>query len=353
MLLILIIILILTVIFITRPCKGSCDKNLNLSSRIRLFSFSLSDFFRFVNSFAYMFDPQFYIAQPVTIRVSSSIGEEPLKKMFLPAKIIYAEAPANYQFLPSNDPLDDIDKNRLDLAVVQRVGDIKNTTNARFVGNLVESTLILMSPNQYPIQDFSDLRTVKSAIIKVDSPATAIVVQDLLNTYPEISGITISESATAVKPIMYAFMASHPSATIAKAVKQEPMHVVTISKINNGNYFISDAEKPFYSKHLHYEKASFDMHNEGVKYYPGLSIRGQLLYYPTIKYKYAVYARADFSSIAIEKLLQGIVDKSVMPIAEIGYNPDENVPTHIGARKVYMRQSIYTKQPRPPIWQGF
>jgi hypothetical protein len=305
-----------------------------------------------ISSVGAIFDPQFYIAQPVTIRVSSSID----KAIFPPAKYIYQEAPATYTFEKYDDPLSAIEKGQLDLSIVQYSDKSKSKSeesSTTFVANVMEAKLILMSPNQYPIQDLSDMKTVQSAVIQVSDLQTANMVKDLLNYYTDLSQEIKIIIGPAENPIMYGFLTVHPSKDIANLVKAEPMHVVTMSKINNGNYFVSDTEKPFFKKYLKYEKTSFDMHNQGVKYYPGLSIRGQLLYYPTIKSKYTLYARDGFSDLAVKRLLQSIIDKNIMPLAEIGYNPDESVQTHRGAREIYEKMKLYTKEPRKPIWQGF
>jgi hypothetical protein len=286
--------------------------------------------------------------------------------MLPPAQQIYQEAPATYQFQftassgnATAEVLQTMNDGELDLAVVPRVTDRIGASypRVRFVGNLLNSALILMSPNEYNIQDLSDLSRVQSGLILANSPFTVTVVQDILSSYPNymVKNIRVSVNAANEKPLMYAFLAVHPSAEIANLVKEKPMHVVTMSKINNGNYFISQKEKPFYRKHLHYEKASFDMHRDGVKYYPGLSIRGQLLYYPTIKYKYSLYARAEFSDQAVQRLLQELLDKrkTTLALTEVAYNPDESLATHAGARTVYFSKQIYTTEPRPPIWDGF
>ncbi len=305
-----------------------------------------------------VFDPQFYIAQPVTIRVAGEFNYK------LPdAQKIYTEAPAKYEYVEAKDPLKDIERGILDIAIEQRVQQ-EPRKRVRFVANVKESTLILMSPNQYPIQDVSDLSKLSRApIIKVNNKAAEIVVRDILNEYPDVNSgdMTISTMSTsspistisADNPIMYAFLTTQPSAEISELVKNTPMHLVTMNKINTGNYFVLESEKPFYRKNIHYEKTSFDMHTQGVKYYPGLSIRGQLLYYPTIKCKYAIYAHEDFPAAAIERLLTDILNQKTMTLTETAYNPDESIPTHQGARKIYQRAQIYTKEPRPPIWQGF
>jgi hypothetical protein len=294
-----------------------------------------------------MFDPQFYVAQPVTIRVFSSIHSI-TKNIFPPAQSIYTDAPASYEF-----EFNENTQAPLDLFVTS-----ERPKEYAFVGNVMDSKLILMSPNQFPLQDLSDLKQIQSAVIQVPDNGTANVIKNLISEYPDVTvtGIKIRIGAGVEQPIMYAFMMmnnGNASPEIAKLVRQEPMHVVTMSKINNGNYFVSDTEKPFFEKHKAYEKSSFDMHNEGVKFYPGLSIRGQLLYYPTIKYKYTLYARTDFSTDAVNRLLTHIIDKKIMPLAEVGYNPEESLPTHRGALEVYQKLNIYTKKPRQPIWQGF
>jgi hypothetical protein len=286
-----------------------------------------------------MFDPQFYIAQPVDIKIYSGIGELPLP----PANKIYKEAPAKYTYQSKPQDADIIIQN------------FYKGESVRFVANMLESTVILMAPNEFSVQDLSDLKNVESAVIGANNPEAVTVMQDLLAEYPDVSGIKVKVSTeiTNEKPLMYAFVTRHPSKEIANLVKSQPMHVVTMNKINNGNYFVSDSEKPFYRKHEIYQKASFDMHKDGVKYYPGLSIRGQLLYYPTIKFYYSIYARADFPAVAVERLLDELLLKTRMPLADVAYNPDKSVETHDGARRVYFRKSIYTTEPRPEIWQGF
>jgi hypothetical protein len=299
-----------------------------------------------------VFDPQFYIAKPVTIRVH-------LPRTFnytLPdPQKIYTEAPAKYEYITSSeDPLNDLETGRLDIVGEQRVEQQESRKNVRFVANVQESVLILMSPNQYPIQDISDLaKLLQPPIIKVNNKAAELVVRDILNEYPGVNSKDMKISTDVENPIMYAFLTVQPSTEISDLVKNSPMHVVTMNKINTGNYFVLETEKPFYRKHIHYEKTSFDMHTQGVKYYPGLSIRGQLMYYPTIKCKYAIYAHESFSDAAVERLLTYILKQKTMALTETAYNPDESIPTHTGARKIYQREKIYTKKPRPPIWQGF
>ena len=300
-----------------------------------------------------VFDPNFYIAQPVTIRSYTGIRSELTDNLLLPAAKAYVDAPAEYRWLNTETPLDDMNEGKLDLAVVRRVGNVVSRPNVGFVGNLMNSTLMIMSPNQYNIHDLADLAKVNNVQIKVNNLASMQVMRDILKMYPDITNVTVTENAT-IAPAVYAFLVVHPSPEIAALVKGEPMHVVTMNKLNKGDYYVAgETEEKFYNENRFYEKATFDMHRNAVKYYPGLSMRGKLLYYPTIKYKYALFAHMKFSPDAVKRILLNLMSKRIMSETEVAHDPDRLVNTHPGAREVYLSKRIYTDEPRPPIWQGF
>jgi hypothetical protein len=299
------------------------------------------------------FDPEFYIAKPVTINFYSGIREDLTKSLILPAKKAYIDAPAEYNWVQTETPLDDIEEGKLDLAIVRRVGRNAERPNVAFVGNVMDSTLMLMSPNQYDIHDLMDIANFTNVNIIVNNPAARQVVTDILTVYPEIAeNVNITENVNARG--IYAFVVVHPSPEIAALVRNESMHVVTFNRINKGDYFIKGTtEEDFFNKHRFYEKSTFDMHRNSVKYYPGLSMRGKLLYYPTLKYKYTLFAHKDFSPAAVKRILLDLMGKRIMAETDIAHDPDRLVNTHPGAIEVYLAKQIYTKEPRPPIWQGF
>jgi hypothetical protein len=300
-----------------------------------------------------VFDPKFYIAQPVTIRSYTTVRSDVTDSIILPAAKAYVDAPAEYRWVDTETPLDDMNEGNLDLAIVRRVGNVASRPNVGFVGNLMNSTMMIMSPNQYNIYDLADLAKVNNVQIKVNNVASMQVMKDILKMYPDITNVTVTENAT-IAPAVYAFLVVHPSPEISILVKAEPMHVVTMNKLNKGDYFVAgETEQKFYKENLFYEKASFDMHRNAVKYYPGLSMRGKLLYYPTIQYKYALFANMKFSSDAVKRILLNLMSKRIMSETEVAYDPDRLVNTHPGAREVYLSKRIYTDEPRPPIWQGF
>jgi hypothetical protein len=300
-----------------------------------------------------VFDADFYIAKPVTINVYSGIREDLAQTLILPAAKSYIDAPAEYRWIPSDNPLDDLEAGKLDMALVRRVGRAAERPNVGFVGNVMDSTLMLMSPNQYDIHDLMDIANFTNVNIKVNNPAAREVVTDILKVYPEISSnVNITENLNAKG--IYAFIVVHPSPEIAELVKNEPMHIVTFSRLNKGDYFINGVtEETFYNEHRFYEKATFDMHRNSVKYYPGLSMRGKLLYYPTLKYKYTLFAHMKFSAPAVKRILQALMKKGIMAETEVAHDPDRLVNTHPGAREVYLEKRLYTDEPRPLIWQGF
>ncbi len=303
-----------------------------------------------------VFDSSYYIAKPVTIRSYSGIRADVTQKLILPAAEAYIDAPAEYQWFNTETPLDDMNEGKLDLAIVRRVGKAVTRPNVGFVGNVMDSTLIMMSPNQFNIHDLEDLANFTNVQIKVNNSASLQVMNDILKAYPNIMpNVTVTETPTG-RPAVYAYLVVHPSPEIAAQVRAEPMHVVTMNKLNKGDYFVTgETEEAFYNENRFYEKATFDMHRNAVKYYPGLSMRGKLLYYPTIKYKYALFAHMKFSPEAVKRILLSLMRKrnGAMAATDIAYDPDRLVNTHPGAREVYLAKRIYTDEPRPPIWEGF
>lgn len=294
-----------------------------------------------------VFRPEYYIAKPVNIRVYSEINTE---KMLLPAEQAYIDAPAKYEPVQSDHPLTDLNNGNIDIAIVRRTGHVGYHKNIGFVGNMLDSTLMLLSPNSVAVHDFMDLAHVENPVIHVNNYEAGQMMRDIAMMYPEIK-VTITNNSN--NPTIYAFLMVHPAPAIANLVKERPMHAVTIARINNGDYTVKLNERQFFSRHRHYEKANFDMRLIAVKHYPGLSIRGQLLYYPTIKYKYTMFANTQFSPAAIKRILTFLIEQKKLPLTDIAYEPEKEVQTHPGARQVYLERKIYTYTPLPEIWQGF
>jgi len=296
--------------------------------------------------------------------------EAVFRKTILPAEKAYTEAPASYKLIDTTTPLNDLNNGLLDIAIVRRVSPPRQSDESEeneendknnkygFVGNVMESVLLIFAPNNGisgTIHDLSDLKSLTGVTIRVNNPAARQMLTDILDMYPEASGdVRLVDPEDSTEPTMYAFLVIHPHPEVASLVKSRPMHVVTMQRINGGDYFVSgQVEEKFYKQHIHYEKGNFNMHYDGVKYYPGLSIRGQLLYYPTVKYKYSMYARLDFSEQAIYNILVDLMNKGRLSQSEISFERDKSMLTHPGARKVYIKRGLYTYKPRPEIWQGF
>uniref|UniRef100_A0A6C0J7S1 Uncharacterized protein n=1 Tax=viral metagenome TaxID=1070528 RepID=A0A6C0J7S1_9ZZZZ len=252
------------------------------------------------------------------------------------------------------------DDNNADIILVPELYVIQQTHKYKanhytFIANLHQPVLILLSPDRYGMSDFNDILyskcKVKIAVSSKTSPEYTMI-SDILKEYPkELNNnteiILLNEHSNYELGKDYQIHALLLQRTLGhgivkKLTEQQPIHLMTITRINKGDYFISDHEKFFFKEHTYYNKALYDIH-KARKHFPYLSHIGHqndFLYLPTIECKFILLAKKHVTLDTIDKIIKELLvlytKRKIkdMTILNIAHNMSK-LPFHKSAHNVY------------------
>jgi len=257
--------------------------------------------------------------------------------------------------------------------------------NVRFVCALYSATLLLLSPNNINIIDLGDVRhwkkptgcpcKVRIAISGDEHSAGYQILTHVLSFESNVvHNIEIISSLTPGQLLagygseyqIYAELACSKNTIIRALTDRVPSHLVQSRKINSGNYFITDRERPFYRKYPYFRKKLLDIaHLQRV--YPSLTqVHNRDLYYPTIQVRYVLLTNDQVPSEKIKDVLERILklmytfwdpgsqhltqSKSERyfisqlfrgtSVTDISYITTE-IPTHDIAKQIYTQAQLY------------
>ena len=213
----------------------------------------------------------------------------------------------------------------------------------KFVANVNNANLLLLVPNEYnSLIDFNDIIKYKVKI-KVTDQITLAVVKDIIDYYPKyITDNIIDVGLEVENAAIYAIVTSHPNTEINNLLENfDGMHLITINRINSGDYFIKDKERNFFRRHPYYSKSTFDLLKDSQKYYPKIKRQGNRLYYPTLSLKYSLFSKTgkDLQE-PISDIINSLINRKILTQNEIA-NDHIKGDMHEDAIKVYRNKHIF------------
>jgi len=157
-------------------------------------------------------------------------------------------------------------------------------------GNAVKKELFILCPNNIGLRDLSDIEFY-SCDIRIGLRSTSTKAKEVLkhiltkipNAKPKIIYLEDKDIASGYGNMydIYVDMLTHPDTYIKELTERLPSHILYINTINNGDYFITLSEKPFYDKY-NYSKHLTDT-LKIRRYYPYLTLLSKDIYIPTIQ----------------------------------------------------------------------
>jgi hypothetical protein len=198
--------------------------------------------------------------------------------------------------------------------------------NVRFVCALYSADLLLLTPNSINIIDLGDIRhwkkptgcpcKVRIAISGDEHSAGYQILthllsfeSDVVNNIEFVSSVTPGQllAGYGSEYQIYADLASSKNTIIRTLTDRVPSHLVRSNKINGGNYFITDRERPFYRKYPYFRKKLLDI-LQLRRAYPSLSqVHNRDLYYPTIQVRYVLLTNDHVPDEKIKDVLERIL----------------------------------------------
>ena len=144
---------------------------------------------------------------------------------------------------------------------------------------------------------------------------------------------------------IYFDVTMHPNLFFKLLTEKMPSHMVTINKINGGNYFVQMSEQSFYKKYPYYKKDMIDRISL-TKYYRQISPPKISQHIQTIKSHLILLTHKDVSDDIIQTTLRKVVYqlhsnplfKGLTP-ADIGYT-GLMIPYHNGTNKIYKKLQL-------------
>jgi len=153
--------------------------------------------------------------------------------------------------------------------------------------------LFIISPNDYPLRDLADVIKSRPALkIGIRKAGQAqMLYEQLKEVFPMLGRKTTAvllEDDQIISGYTYSyhiymdFLPLERDIFITGLSEKTPSHLMTVRSLNAGNFFITDGERPFYTKYPQYQKALLEK-NVILHIYPYLAIIERVLYVPTIK----------------------------------------------------------------------
>ena len=150
------------------------------------------------------------------------------------------------------------------------------------------NTLIMLCPNDYRISDFSELK--QDAIVGIRKRGQGQELYEVLKKFFKLEPRMILLDDDDIVPlykikyhVYFAYTAIRPGIDpyIAGLTERAPSHLLSFTRLNGGDYFVTDDERPFYTANPHFKKFLLENHNLD-SLYPYLTLDTRLLYIPTI-----------------------------------------------------------------------
>jgi len=253
----------------------------------------------------------------------------------------------------------------LELLELLELSDNSNYNGYSFVATLHQPILLLLVRDETGMIEFNDIQhytcKVKIGIPHKDSTERRII-SDILNYYPDsvknntdiiplnkwttnhstvgpTSGLILGHDYHIHAQLVYP---GKTNSIIRKLTEEQPSHLMTMVRINGGNYFITGKEKAFYKKNTYYEKALYDL-QRSIKFYPQLSRIGSQqysLYLPTIKCRYLLLAKDSVDNRTINKIIRKLfilyTSRKIkeMTLTDMVRNVTK-LPIHPASKKIY------------------
>lgn len=222
--------------------------------------------------------------------------------------------------------------------------------NVRFICALYQADLLLLTPNTVNIIDLGDIRHWKKPTgcpckvriaISGDEYSTGYQILTHLLSFESrvVNNIEIVSSITPGQLLagygseyqIYADLACHKNTIIRTLTDRVPSHLVQSNKINSGNYFITDRERPFYRKYPYFRKKLLDI-LQLRRAYPSLSqIHNRDLYYPTIQVRYVLLTNTHVPDEKIKDVLERI-----LKLMHTYWDPGSQILTQSKAERFYI-----------------
>ena len=231
---------------------------------------------------------------------------------------------------------------------------LKRNNNIRFVCGLYSQIVSILAPDQSNILDLGDIidRLIDGTIsIAISNLQSKQCLDDLLNAYNLTKYKILVQSEEDIfqnygsKYDIYFDVTMHPNLFFKLLTEKMPSHMVTINKINGGNYFVQMSEQSFYKKYPYYKKDMIDRISL-TKYYRQISPPKISQHIQTIKSHLILLTHKDVSDDIIQTTLRKVVYqlhsnplfKGLTP-ADIGYT-GLMIPYHNGTNKIYKKLQL-------------
>lgn len=268
----------------------------------------------------------------------------------------------------NNKSLYDLNNGNLDYVIDTElnIASLYNSshTDIRFVCSLYAPSLLLISPNDNNIIDLGDIKhfscDVSIAINGDRNSEQYKALTMILSMYPETSNVHIRTLKSEQildgygnDYLIYADLVFDNNHTIRALTDKVPSHLVSIKKVNTGDYFIRDSEKVFFKKYPYLNKDMIDI-IQLQKNYPFLSqVHNRDLYYPTIKCRYILLSNTKISSNEIQRILSHIlflIQSRKEPVSKLFRDVTVTdishmtipIPIHKGATHIYKQLKLHS-----------
>lgn len=308
-------------------------------------------------------------------------------------------SPFNTKFHYYQEPVVSVDSNNITDRLRYIIKDLKTTrvvTDAdiklvpestvlsseeyNFVATLHHPTLLLLTRDESGLLEFGDIQHYSCRVrigIPYDTSPERRIISDILNYYPETvkdnvdivplhkwttdrtsvpcSGLILGHDYHIYAQLVYP---GHTNAMIRKLTAEQPSHFMTIIRINSGDYFVTNSEKPFYRMHHYYGKDLYDLQN-GISHYPQLSRIGNQqysLYLPTINCRYILMAKQSVPNSVINKIMKALFELYTtrkikdMTMTDIARNVTK-LAMHPVATKIYSHLNLLVDH-KKSIYEG-
>lgn len=258
------------------------------------------------NTLGFKFQPNFFYHYEPNIYVYNGIVTDIYKQL---TNVLPKTSQVNYL-------------NQADVALItdRQLSQI-DKTKFTILANIHHPTLLLIAPDHSQLVDLDDLiyyrckNSSNKISIIADSNSEYNTLHDILNFYPKSlrdrCSILLKKNWDGVDYLVYAkyVLPNLQDDTVYKLTQQQPVHLLTMMRINGGNYFVVKKEQPFYIKNKWYNKVLFDI-SGSLKYYPLLSRIGNQqysIYNPSIKTNYVLVVKKSLTDRIAKKLLSQIL----------------------------------------------
>ncbi len=246
---------------------------------------------------------------------------------------------------------------------------LQNTADVRFICGLHSPVVSILAPDRSNIHDLMEIFNTPNITIAIKNIQSRRCLYDILTAYDGAHNIKIvvqSEenilSNYGTEYDMYFDVTVHPNPFFRKLTEKIPSHMITMNKINGGDYFVRPTEMPFYRKYPYYKKHLIDkvtLTKAYLQISPPIANGVDSLHVPTIKSHLILLTHKDVSNSTIQEVLRKVIFqlhsnplfKGLTP-ADIGYTGLKKIRYHSGTNKIYRQLQLLSTGDDPNYYKG-